>query len=50
MKRTDKIIEKILRPEMERYKNQEEEFKKNHHKYYTTLEEIMVSWLQGIIL
>lgn len=40
--RTDKIIENMLRPHIEKYERQQEEMQKNHHKYYTTLQEIMV--------
>lgn len=48
MARTQKIVEKMLRPHIEQYQRQQEELDKNDHKYYTTLPEIMVSQLAVI--
>lgn len=42
MARAQVIVEKMLRPHIERYERQQEELQQNHHKYYTTLPELMV--------
>lgn len=42
MARAQKVVDKMLRPHIERYERQQEELQRNHHKYYTTLPEIMV--------
>lgn len=43
MARAQKIVDRMLRPYIEQYERQQEEMERNHHKYYTTLPEIMVS-------
>lgn len=45
MARAQKIVDRMLRPYIEQYERQHEEMERNHHKYYTTLPEIMVSSL-----
>lgn len=42
MQRAQRIVDRMLRPHIDRYERQQEELDANHHKYYTTLPEIMV--------
>lgn len=42
MEWAQKVVDKMLRPHIEKYERQQEELEKNHSKYYTTLPEIMV--------
>ena len=54
MARAQRIVDKMLRPHIEQYERQQEELERNHHKYYTTLSEIMVSgwprWAASLLL